>query len=745
MQRYRQQVSSETLHELVRHPAPIRHFLLAAYCSLRRQEITDDLIDMLSQIVHRIRTKAEYKAEKEMVNDLRRVRGKTNLLFQLAEVAVDQPEGIVRDVIYPVVAEQTLKDLVREYKASGNAYQRKIQMTIKASYGHHYRPMVSPLLELMEFHSNNAAHQPVIEALNFVKKHANSRQTHYPSLTEVPLQDVVPNGWREQVVQKDENGVEQVNCLNYELAVLETLRDKLRCKEIWVVSANKYRNPDEDLPSDFAAKREIYYQALAQPTDAEVFIRGLQDKMREGLRRLDQNMPTNRFVRLQAKAGGWIGLTQLEPQPDPPNLAKLKLELGRRWPMTSLLEIFKEADLRISFSQKFKSISDQTSTLDPGVLQKRLLLCLFGLGTNAGIKRLSASEVGEEYPDLMYVRQRYVTRQALQNAIAQVCNAIFEMRLVSVWGETTTTCASDSKHFPASNQNLLTGWHARYRASGVTIYWHVEKHSACIFSQLKSCDSSEVSSMLNGMLRHCTDMSIEKNFVDTNGQSEVGFAFCHLLGFQLMPRLKNIYKQKLYRPETGKNEAYANLHLVLTRAINWDLIRQQYDEMVKFATALRLGTAQTEAILRRFTRNNLKHPTYLALAELGKAIKTIFLCDYLDSPQLRREIQEGLNTVERWNGVNDFILYGKNGELTSSNLEGQEVTMLSLHLLQVCLVYINTAMLQKLLSEQKWLSMMKAEDLGAMTPLLYAHINPYGTFRLDLETRLKIEDLEVVA
>jgi TnpA family transposase len=167
--------------------------------------------------------------------------------------------------------------------------------------------------------------------------------------------------------------------------------------------------------------------------------------------------------------------------------------------------------------------------------------------------------------------------------------------------------------------------------------------------------------------------------------------------------------------------------------------------MVKFATALRLGTAQTEAILRRFTRNNLKHPTYLALAELGKVIKTIFLCDYLDSPQLRREIQEGLNTVERWNGVNDFILYGKNGELTSSNQEGQEVTMLSLHLLQVCLVYINTAMLQKLLSEHKWLLMMKPEDLGAMTPLLYAHINPYGTFRLDLETRLKIEDLEVVA
>jgi len=742
MQRYRQQVSSETLHELIRHPAPVRHTLLAAYCWLRRQEITDDLIEMLNQIVHRIRAKAEYKADKVMLADLRQVRGKTNLLFQLAEVAIDKPDGIVRDVIYPVVAEQTLKDLVREYKASGNAYQRSIQLTIKASYGHHYRPMVPPLLELMDFHSNNMVHQPVIEALNFIKKQATSKQKHYPVLAQVPLEGVVPQGWREQVLQKDANGAAQVNCLNYELAVLETLRDKLRCKEIWVAGANKYRNPDEDLPADFVAKREIYYQALDQPNDAEVFIQTLQAKMREGLTRLDKNMPTNPFVKLQAKAGGWIGLTPLEAQPDPPNLAKLKLELGRRWPMTSLLEIFKEAALRIGFSSQFKSISDQSPTLDPAVLQKRLLLCLFALGTNAGIKRLSASEVAEEYLDLMYVRQRYITREALQNAIGQVCNSIFQMRTTAIWGEATTTCASDSKHFPASNQNLLTRWHARYRASGVTIYWHVEKHSACIFSQLRSCASSEVSSMINGVLRHCTDMSIEKNFVDTNGQSEVGFAFCHLLGFQLMPRLKNIYSQKLNRPEVGKNEAYPNLQLILTRPINWELIRQQYDEMVKFATALRLGTADTEAILRRFTRNNLKHPTYQALAELGKAVKTIFLCDYLDSMELRREIHEGLNTVERWNGVNDFILYGKSGELSSTNLEGQEVTMLALHLLQVCLVYINTAMLQKLLSEQQWLALMKPADLGALTPLLYAHINPYGTFHLDLDTRLKIEDLE---
>ncbi len=131
----------------------------------------------------------------------------------------------------------------------------------------------------------------------------------------------------------------------------------------------------------------------------------------------------------------------------------------------------------------------------------------------------------------------------------------------------------------------------------------------------------------------------------------MAFAFTYLLGFRLLPRLKAINTQKLYRPAPGERDAYPNLQPVLTRPIDWALIRRQYDEMVKYATALRLGTAETESILRRFTRANAKHPTYQALSELGKAVKTIFLCRYLQSEALRREIQEGLNTVENWNGA----------------------------------------------------------------------------------------------
>src|SRR5437868_12405464 len=143
--------------------------------------------------------------------------------------------------------------------------------------------------------------------------------------------------------------------------------------------------------------------------------------------------------------------------------------------------------------------------------------------------------------------------------------------------------------------------------------------------------------MITGLLRHASEMQVERNYVDTHGQSELGFAFCSLLGFQLLPRLKNLHAQKLYRPETGHPEAYPNLQPVLTRAIKWEIIRQQYDEMVKFATALRLGTAETEEILRRFTRNGVQHPTYAALLELGKFSSVITSAQRNSDARSRRD------------------------------------------------------------------------------------------------------------
>ncbi|WP_339167699.1 Tn3 family transposase [Brevibacillus sp. FSL L8-0520] len=738
LKKYRQRVATEDIRELRRHPAPIRYTLLSAFFWLRSMEISDNLVDLLIQIIHRIGVRAERKVEKEILKDLRRVSNKYGSLFNLAQTAINHPDGIIKEVLYPVVNEQTLKDLVKEFKHTGPAYREKVHTVIRASYGSHYRRMVPEILSILDFRSNNEVHRPVIRALELIKKYANTGLHYFPLANDIPIDGVIRTAYKEIIIEKDDKGQERINRINYEISALQMLRDKLRCKEIWVPGSNRYRNPDEDLPSDFEERREENYKALNQPLDADSFIAALKQEMIQGLEKLHAGMPKNPKVRITERGNGWISVSPLEPQPEPLNLVRVKAEIARRWPMTSLLDILKETDLRISFTEQFKTVANR-EILDRETLQKRLILSLYGLGTNTGLKRVSAGDHIESYKDLLYVRRKFIHKDNLRNAIAEVVNAIFRVRMQEIWGEGTTSCASDSKKFGAWDQNLMTEWHIRYRGRGVMIYWHVEKNSTCIYSQLKSCSSSEIAAMIEGLLRHCTDMEVEKNYVDSHGQSEVAFAFCHLLGFQLMPRLKAIHSQKLYRPEPGMTDAYPHLQPVLTRPINWELIRQQYDQMVKYATALRLGTAETEAILKRFTRNNLKHPPYQALGELGKAVKTIFLCNYLHSEELRLEINEGLNVVENWNSANSFIFYGKGGEIATNRMEDQEMAVLSLHLLQNCLVYINTIMFQNILSEKKWFDLMTPEDFRALTPLIYTHVNPYGTFRLDMKERLPLE------
>ncbi len=738
LQRYRQRVNSESAWEAKQHPPTIRYGLFAIFLYQRQGEIIDGLVDLFVQIVHRVSVRAERKLVKSLLSDFQKVHGKTALLFRIAEAALDNPDGQVKDVVYPVADEETLNNLLKEYKSSGLTYQQQVHKIIRSSYSHHYRRMLPKILGVLEFRSNNAKYRPVLDALKWLQEHQESGQRVIQLNDDVPIDGVIRSKWRDIVIDDDGKGGEQINRINYEICAMQALRDQLRCKEIWVVSADRYRNPDDDLPADFGDKREDYYQELRLSTDATVFTQRLHEDLQQALIELNNSLPKNNKARILSQGKNKISITPLDAQLEPLNLHGLKREVIERWPMTSLLDVLKEADLRIGFTDHFKTFGDREN-LSRHDLQRRLLLCLYGMGTNTGLKRVSGSRHGISYKELLRVRRRYTDKTALRNAIGQVANAIFSIRNPEIWGEGTTSCASDSKKFGAWDQNLMTEWHIRYGGRGVMIYWHVEKKSTCIYSQLKRCSSSEVAAMIEGVLRHCTNMSVDRQYVDSHGQSEIGFAFSHLLGFSLLPRLKAIGTQKLYRTGNDKPEDYPNLDPVLTRAINWPLIEQQYDEMVKYTMALKLGTADPEAILRRFTRNNVQHPTYRALAELGKAKKTIFLCHYIGSEALRREIHEGLNVVENWNSANAFIFYGKGGEVATNRLEDQELSVLALHLLQICLVYVNTLMIQQVLKESRWYSRMNIEDFRAMTPLIYSHINPYGVFELDMQARLPLE------
>src|SRR6266571_2983022 len=467
---YRNRASVEEPSRLRAHAVAHRLTLLSALCVMRAQEITDGLVDLLIHIVHKIDVRAEKRVEEEYVNEFKRVGNKEGILYRIAEAAVGHPDEPVREVVFPVASEKLLHEVIKEYKAKSPAFRKQVHLIMRASYSHHYRRMVPELLEILDFRSNNELYRPVIRALQLVKDYVRSPRQYYPDHEIIPIKEVVAPKWREFVVEQDDDGTSRVNRLNYEVCTLQALREKVRVREIWIEGANRYRDPDDDLPTDFSQKRATYYEALRQPTEADVFIEKLKEDMRKALRSLDGAMPRirDRVRLLPNRKKKPISITPLAPQPEPRNLLSLKQEVGTRWPNTALLDMLKETALRTGFPDMLTSAASR-ERLPRDVLHRRLILCLYGLGTNTGFKRLPSADPGTSYSDLRYARSRYIHKEQLRNAIAHVANAIFDIRRAEIWGEGTTACASDSKKFGAWDQNLLTEWHIRYRGPGVPI------------------------------------------------------------------------------------------------------------------------------------------------------------------------------------------------------------------------------------------------------------------------------------
>jgi hypothetical protein len=81
----------------------------------------------------------------------------------------------------------------------------------------------------------------------------------------------------------------------------------------------------------------------------------------------------------------------------------------------------------------------------------------------------------------------------------------------------------------------------------------------------------------------------------------------------------------------------------------------------------------------------------------------------------------------------------RRGELASNRSEDHEVSILALHLLQNCMIYVNTHMLQKVLVQPYWRQKLEARDLSALTPLIWEYVNPYGRFELDMNARIPLD------
>jgi hypothetical protein len=443
------------------HSGEVRWTLMAAYLYCREREITDALIELLIATVHRINARAEAKTRDQFVSDIaRKVTGKENILYSIVAASAEKPQGLVEEVVYPAAGGlEVILDLVREYEAKGPTYRQARQRSFKASYTNHYRSGLIQILEALEFRSTNTVHRPVLEALELIKRYKaeHSPATLYYARGEhVPVDGVIPRDLAELLYKTDKRGRRRVQRTVYECGVFQTLRDKLRCKEIWVVGADKWRNPDEDLPGDFEQRRIENYAALRKPLEPKAFTAQMRREMAEALAALNDRLPELDWVdiRERPKAGPII-LTDLDAAPEPRNLRRLKAAIRDRWGTVPLLDMLTETALRTGCLDAFTPVGTR-GDIAAAMLFERLLLAVYAYGTNTGIRAVAAGEHGHAEDELRYVRRRYITVESCRQAARVIANATFAARQAWLWGEGSTAVASDSTHFRAWDQNIFT-------------------------------------------------------------------------------------------------------------------------------------------------------------------------------------------------------------------------------------------------------------------------------------------------
>ena len=723
---------SENTERMKRHPIAVRDGLLVGLCWKLRQRITDRLVRTFMDLVHRCDKKADKAVKNDIVREPRKAFNARLWLRKVAQAYFAHPQGTFEEDLLPVVPEEVLREAV--IGQGGQAtYDQARNETARQKYCHHYRRMVRPVLDALVFHAEGEACQSVVDAVQLVREHFDSRATHYPEDVEVP-ESLIGERWKEAVFV-EHRGKTRIHRHFCELAVLENLRESVKCKDAWVEGAYKYRDPSRDLPQDWDTAREQHYAGLALPMSDSQFVTPIRDQMATALQEFNVFLTRGADVRVSFPGGGSKGaflVPRVRKRPERPLLRDIRASVLERWGIVELLDMLVEADRQVDLAQFFDPITEH-QILSSDEVRERLMAVLFGLGTNLGLKRVHvAAKPRCSYESLLYFRSRYVTEAALREANAALVNHILALRDPAIWGR-GTTCASDGKYLGAWEQNLVAERNPHYGKPGIMAYWHVDDNATCIHAMHHRIGASQVAPMLEGLVRHDTEMRVESNFVDSHGQSEVAFAFTRMLGIELLPRLKRIKREKVYQAHKGMRRELPNLSGVLARVIRWNLIEQQYDDMVRHVVALAEGTGPVDSILQRFNRYNPGHPTYKAFLELGKAQKTIFLCRYLSDPKLRRQINAALNIVESWNAVIDFIFFGRRSELQSNDEDVQRQSILALQLLQNAVILANTVMVERVLALTTIGTRMQAEDYRSLTPLFTQNINPYGQFTINFE------------
>ncbi|MXQ52528.1 Tn3 family transposase [Shimazuella alba] len=722
-----------------------RYALAVALLYAQFAQTIDDIGEMYTKRV----ASSENKSEKSL-QELKEKREKQidTLIATLRDTVVAyQSEGS---------AEQRLKAL--EKMIGGNRGQRVLENceNYLAYTGNNYfsfmwkhlkghRSEMIRMLESLDLKSTNQ-NKGLEQAISFLLENKNKKAEWIP-ITRldkkgknkedwewVPLVDLswIPEGWWRWISPHRQRSIypKKINRRHFEACVFYQIRDDLKSGDLCIEGSEKYADYRKQLVSweEYRENLQTFCEQAGLPTTAQAFKKQVYTMLEKTARRVDSSFPKNKAVTIR---DGEPFITKLKKKKTSPLLKAVRKRIEEKMAPINVLDLLADTEYWLNWTRFFGPISGHDAKIDNPA--ERYITTTFCYGCNLGPTQTARSLGNMDRKHISWINERHVTEENIQKAIEWIINAYNKFILPKYWG-TGASASADGTKWDLYEQNLLSENHIRHGGYGGLGYYHVSDTYIALFSHFIPCGVWEGVYILDILMKNQSDIQPNTLHSDTQGQNAPIFGLAYLLGIKLMPRIRNWKDLKFLRP--SKDSTYKHIDELFSSSIDWKLIEDHYEDMLRVVMSIKAGRIHPSTILHKLSAYSRKNKLYQAFRESGFAIRVLFLLNYLSDEELRSTIQAATNKSESFNRFTKWLFFGGDGIIAENNREKQRKLIKYNHLVANCLIFYNVFQLTHILHEyMQEGNPLDEEVLSDLSPYLTFHVNRFGKYQLDSNRR----------
>lgn len=715
--------------ELREYVAPRRHTLLMAVIYDARGQVLDDLTQMLLKFSRKI----EWKSEQRLTQWYQKRHHKTDALIRAFRDSL-KVLGTETDPVQKVSGVEKLfaSRGGREALAQGcEEHLRHERQNWRPFARAVFVPLRSVLLRLVEMLPLQGT--PTTEGLLRLVGSLSSQSSSQSDF--IAVDDVAPNTlpceWYGLV---HDHAKQLFNRRQLEVVAILELAAAIKAGEVFVSGSLSFDRFWDRLPSEAASPTaiEAYATARGWAHGADGLVRAVKTALEQKARFLDNAVGSGQQAYLQRGRHGRPVVTRLRAVGTPETAIELENQMMAHMPERAVLEAISNTENWAQWGRHF----GPPSRLGPQIKDpsQRYVLTTFaygcGLGPTEAARHLGGTVSADQ---LAFADRRHVDIEDLRAASADLIDLYSQFELPQQWG-TGHSAAADGTHFETYEDNLLAEHHIRYGKTGGIAYRHVADNYIALFSRFIACGTYEATYILDALLQNLSDVQPNRVHADTHGQSAAVFGLAYLLGIELMPRIRRWHTLNLYRSDSA--HSYSRINSLFSGTVNWMLIHEHYPLFMQLALAIQSGTIAPSAVLAKVNSYSTKNRFALALKELGNAVRTTYLLEWVMDESLRRTVHKGTTKIERHHKFAKHLAFGAGGHLRSNNPADQEKAIVYNELVA------NAVALQNVVDQTQALHTLKSKGVS-IRPADLAFLSPYATSKLkrfgDYSTDLKPE------